>query len=131
MTPLEQRINNLVELHSHNLELVSVLKDLKQQFCIYTPAFQPPVVWQSINPSASVEYVQAVIQEFLGNSIPIDPDTVMERIEFLDSLDHVELVMRFEDDFGVEIDDHKAEKLLRMTVAEVAEFLKQIRIRDV
>ena len=44
-----------------------------------------------------------------------------------DSLDLVELVMKFEEQFGMEIDDEQAEKL--KSIAEVVEFVHSRRTK--
>ncbi len=59
------------------------------------------------------EKVRAIIVEELG----VDENEVTLEAKFIedlgaDSLDTVELVMRFEEDFGLEIPDEDAEKIL-------------------
>ncbi len=59
------------------------------------------------------EKVKAIIVEELG----VDESEVTLEAKFIedlgaDSLDTVELVMRFEEDFGLEIPDEDAEKIL-------------------
>ncbi|OYT73632.1 MAG: acyl carrier protein [Chloracidobacterium sp. CP2_5A] len=59
------------------------------------------------------EKVRAIIVEELG----VDESEVTLEAKFIedlgaDSLDTVELVMRFEEDFGLEIPDEDAEKIL-------------------
>lgn len=67
--------------------------------------------------------VRKIVVEHLG----VDADKVTEAASFIDdlgadSLDTVELVMAFEDEFGVEIPDDAAEKIL--TVADAINFIK-------
>lgn len=50
----------------------------------------------------------------------ITPDATLQSLG-ADSLDIVELIMRFEDQFGIEINDEDAEKL--QTLAEVADYV--------
>ncbi len=66
--------------------------------------------------------VKKIVVEHLG----VEPDKVTEEASFIDdlgadSLDTVELVMAFEDEFGVEIPDDAAEKIL--TVKNAIEFI--------
>ena len=66
--------------------------------------------------------VKSIIVEHLG----VDEDKVTERASFIDdlgadSLDTVELVMAFEEEFGCEIPDEDAEKIL--TVKDAVDFL--------
>ena len=61
------------------------------------------------------EKVQSIIQEQLG----VDADQVTPGASFTDdlgadSLDVVELVMAFEEEFGIEIPDEDAEKIAKV-----------------
>lgn len=67
--------------------------------------------------------VQGIVSEHLG----IDADKVTESASFIDdlgadSLDTVELVMAFEEEFGIEIPDEAAEKI--QTVNDAIVFIK-------
>ena len=69
------------------------------------------------------ERVKKIVVEHLG----VDPEKVNDKASFIDdlgadSLDTVELVMAFEEEFGAEIPDEDAEKLT--TVGAVIEYLK-------
>ena len=66
--------------------------------------------------------VKKIVVEHLG----VEPEKVNEDASFIDdlgadSLDTVELVMAFEDEFGVEIPDDAAEKIL--TVKDAIAFI--------
>ncbi len=68
------------------------------------------------------ERVKSIIVEHLG----VDEDKVTKKAAFIDdlgadSLDTVELVMAFEEEFGCEIPDEDAEKIL--TVKDAVDFL--------
>ena len=68
--------------------------------------------------------VKNIVVEHLG----VDADKVVEGACFIDdlgadSLDTVELVMAFEEEFGVEIPDDAAEKIL--TVKDAVSFLEE------
>ena len=70
------------------------------------------------------EDVKAVIVEVLG----VDPEKVTLEADFrehleADSLDLVELIMAFEDKFGVEIPDEDAQKL--STVGEAVAYAEK------
>jgi len=70
------------------------------------------------------ERVKKVVVEHLG----VDEDKVTEGASFIDdlgadSLDTVELVMAFEEEFGIEIADAAAEKIL--TVKDAVDFIEQ------
>ena len=63
--------------------------------------------------SDSLEKVQAIVVEHLG----VEADKVTASASFIedlgaDSLDTVELVMAFEEEFGIEIPDDAAETIL-------------------
>ncbi len=71
------------------------------------------------------ERVKKIVVEHLG----IDESKVEEKASFIDdlgadSLDTVELVMAFEEEFGCEIPDDAAEKIL--TVKDAIDFIKKI-----
>ena len=68
--------------------------------------------------------VKNIVVEHLG----VDTDKVVEGASFIDdlgadSLDTVELVMAFEEEFGVEIPDDAAERIL--TVKDAVSFLEE------
>lgn len=67
--------------------------------------------------------VQEIVVEHLG----VDADKVVEGANFIDdlgadSLDTVELVMAFEEEFGIEIPDDAAEKIA--TVGDAVKFIE-------
>ena len=69
------------------------------------------------------ERVKKIVVEHLG----VDADIVSEGASFIDdlgadSLDTVELVMAFEEEFSVEIPDDAAEKI--QTVGDAIKFIK-------
>ena len=68
------------------------------------------------------EKVRAIVVDKLG----VEPDDVKPTSTFVDdlgadSLDIVELIMKFEDEFGVEIPDEKAEKI--KTVSDIVKYV--------
>jgi acyl carrier protein len=70
------------------------------------------------------ERVKKIVVEHLG----VEPDKVTEVASFIDdlgadSLDTVELVMAFEEEFGCEIPDDAAETIL--TVGDAVKFLEK------
>lgn len=70
------------------------------------------------------ERVKKIVVEHLG----VDADKVTEEASFMndldaDSLDTVELVMAFEEEFGIEIPDDAAEKIL--TVKDAIDFVEK------
>jgi acyl carrier protein len=74
--------------------------------------------------SDTAERVKKIVVEHLG----VDAAKVSESASFIDdlgadSLDTVELVMAFEEEFGIEIPDTAAEKIL--TVADAIKFIDE------
>jgi acyl carrier protein len=74
--------------------------------------------------SETAERVKKIVVEHLG----VEPEKVTESASFIDdlgadSLDNVELVMAFEEEFGVEIPDDAAEKI--STVADAIRFIDE------
>lgn len=60
--------------------------------------------------------VQEKIRQIIVDELGVDESEVTENARFIedlgaDSLDLVELVMRFEEEFGIEIPDEDAEKI--------------------
>ena len=69
------------------------------------------------------ERVKKIVVEHLG----VDPEKVTDNASFIDdlgadSLDIVELVMAFEEEFGVEIPDDAAEKIT--TVKDAIDYIE-------
>ncbi len=70
------------------------------------------------------EKVRDIIVEQLGvNAEQVTPSAKFIEDLGADSLDTVELVMAFEEEFGAEIPDDQAEKLL--TVGDVTSYIKE------
>jgi acyl carrier protein len=73
---------------------------------------------------SAADRVKEIIVEQLG----VNPDQVTPEAKFIedlgaDSLDTVELVMAFEEEFGTEIPDEDAEKL--QTVGDVIKYVEE------
>jgi acyl carrier protein len=74
--------------------------------------------------SDTAERVKKIVVEHLG----VEEDKVTESASFIDdlgadSLDTVELVMAFEEEFGLEIPDDAAEKIV--TVGDAVKFIDE------
>ena len=74
--------------------------------------------------SDTADRVKKIVVEHLG----VEPEKVTENASFIDdlgadSLDTVELVMAFEEEFGVEIPDDAAEKIV--TVRDAVSYIKE------
>ena len=74
--------------------------------------------------SETAERVKKIVVEHLG----VESEKVTEEASFIDdlgadSLDIVELVMAFEEEFGVEIPDDAAEKI--STVKDAIDYIQQ------
>jgi len=69
----------------------------------------------------------AKVKEIIINELGVDPEKVTAEASFVedlgaDSLDTVELVMAFEEEFGVDIPDEDAEQM--RTVGDAIKYLK-------
>ena len=67
------------------------------------------------------------VKKMVADHLGIDESKVVEEANFIDdlgadSLDTVELVMAFEEEFGAEISDSEAEKIL--TVGDAIKFIE-------
>jgi acyl carrier protein len=74
------------------------------------------------------ENIEARVKEIIVNELGVEPEKVNENAHFVedlgaDSLDTVELVMAFEEEFGVEIPDDAAEKIT--TVKDAIDYIEQ------
>jgi acyl carrier protein len=64
----------------------------------------------------NITEIQEKIKQIIVDELGVDEEQVTENARFIedlgaDSLDIVELVMRFEEEFGIEIPDEDAEKI--------------------
>ncbi len=71
---------------------------------------------------------EARIREIIVNELGVEADKVTDEASFVedlgaDSLDTVELVMAFEEEFGVDIPDEDAEQM--RTVGDAISYLKK------
>ena len=71
--------------------------------------------------------VAATVKRIVVDHLGVDEQKVTEEASFIDdlgadSLDTVELVMAFEEEFGSEISDNEAEKIL--TVVDAIKFIE-------
>lgn len=67
------------------------------------------------------------VREIVGNELGVEPEKVTPEASFVedlgaDSLDTVELVMAFEEEFGIDIPDEDAEQMA--TVGEAIRYLE-------
>ena len=75
----------------------------------------------------SKEDVGAAVRKIVVDHLGVDEQKVTDEASFIDdlgadSLDTVELVMAFEEEFGSEISDNEAEKIL--TVGDAIKFIE-------
>ena len=72
--------------------------------------------------------IEARVREIIINELGVEPEKVTDDASFVDdlgadSLDTVELVMAFEEEFGLDIPDEDAEQM--RTVGQAISYLKQ------
>jgi acyl carrier protein len=72
--------------------------------------------------------IEAKVKDIIINELGVDAEKVTRSASFVedlgaDSLDTVELVMAFEEEFGMEIPDEAAEKL--QTVGDAIDYIEQ------
>ena len=73
------------------------------------------------------EGTEAKVREIIVNELGVEAEKVTESASFVedlgaDSLDTVELVMAFEEEFGIDIPDEDAEQM--RTVGDAMDYLK-------
>ncbi len=76
------------------------------------------------------EPIGARVREIIINELGLEPEKVTDDASFVedlgaDSLDTVELVMAFEEEFGLDIPDEAAEQM--RTVGDAIKYLKENR----
>ncbi len=74
------------------------------------------------------ESIEARVREIIINELGVEPEKVTDDASFVedlgaDSLDTVELVMAFEEEFGIDIPDEDAEQM--RTVGDAIKYLKE------
>ena len=72
--------------------------------------------------------VDELVKKIIGEQLGVEEDEVTPEASFVedlgaDSLDTVELVMALEEEFGIEIPDEDAEKIL--TVGKALDYIKE------
>jgi acyl carrier protein len=76
----------------------------------------------------TTEKVEQRVKKIIVENLDVEADEVTNEASFVDdlgadSLDTVELVMAFEEEFGIEIPDEDAEKIL--TVGKAIDYIKE------
>ncbi len=75
------------------------------------------------------ESIEQKVKEIIVEQLNVTPDQVKNEAKFIDdlgadSLDTVELVMAFEEEFGIEVPDEEAEKL--MCVNDIVSYIEKV-----
>ena len=73
--------------------------------------------------------IEQKVKDIVVEQLNVTPDQVKTESKFIDdlgadSLDTVELVMAFEEEFGIEVPDEEAEKLT--AVSDVIEYIEKV-----
>lgn len=76
----------------------------------------------------SAESIEEKVRQIIVDELGVEESEVTPNARFIDdlgadSLDTVELVMRFEEEFGIEIPDEDAEKIL--SVRDAMEYIEK------
>lgn len=75
------------------------------------------------------ESIEQKVKEIIVEQLNVTPDQVTNEAKFIDdlgadSLDTVELVMAFEEEFGIEVPDEEAEKLV--CVNDITTYIEKV-----
>jgi len=89
------------------------------------PPIYPPTTTTII--MADETNIEQKVRDIIVEQLGVNADQVTTEAKFIedlgaDSLDTVELVMAFEEEFGIEVPDEEAEKLL--TVGNVVQYIE-------
>jgi acyl carrier protein len=95
------------------------------------PALAPGGAWGVLgDPYVTEQEIESKVIEIVAEQMNADREKITRETSFVDdlnadSLDTVELVMEFEDEFETSIPDDQAEKI--KTVGEAIDFIKQAK----
>ena len=75
------------------------------------------------------ESIEQKVKEIIVEQLNVTPEQVTNEAKFIDdlgadSLDTVELVMAFEEEFGIEVPDEEAEKLV--CVNDITSYIEKV-----
>ena len=75
------------------------------------------------------ESIEQKVKDIIVEQLNVTPDQVTNEAKFIDdlgadSLDTVELVMAFEEEFGIEVSDEEAEKLV--CVNDITTYIEKV-----
>jgi acyl carrier protein len=106
-----------------NIKLVAIVVPIGFEQCNENDNLTNPAI-EGHNMSDVADRIKKIVIEHLD----VDADKVTEKASFIDdlgadSLDNVELVMAFEEEFGVEIPDDAAETI--QTVGDAISFVEK------
>jgi acyl carrier protein len=92
------------------------------------PTIKQPPVSKTTTYTMSEKSISDKVKDIIVEQLGVNPEQVTESASFIedlgaDSLDTVELVMAFEEEFSVEVPDEDAEKL--QTVGNVIEYIEK------
>jgi acyl carrier protein len=86
------------------------------------------MLFHALKRSKAMADIEAKVKDIIINELGVEAEKVTASASFVedlgaDSLDTVELVMAFEEEFGIEIPDEDAEKL--QTVGDAVNYIQQ------
>jgi acyl carrier protein len=87
-----------------------------------------PIQTDSTTPFMADKTIEEKVKDIIVEQLGVNPEQVTPSASFIedlgaDSLDTVELVMAFEEEFSVEVPDEDAEKL--QTVGDVVKYIEE------
>jgi len=89
---------------------------------------QPTATSPPTSPLLMADNIQEKVRDIIVEQLGVNPEQVTPEAKFIedlgaDSLDTVELVMAFEEEFGIDVPDEEAEKL--QSVGDVVRYVEE------
>ena len=108
--------------------MISLLYKLEKKSEFALAKLQPTATSPPTSPLHMADNIQEKVRDIIVEQLGVNPEQVTPEAKFIedlgaDSLDTVELVMAFEEEFGIDVPDEEAEKL--QSVGDVVRYVEE------